>query len=145
MLIVTVLVAGCGSGPIPVRGRVTLDGTPVSGAAVLFVPAGTSGRPANGRTDASGVFRLTTFKQEDGALPGDYKVVVTKTDPLPEPPPAEPGNTASVVKHYKGLKTKETSKKKQLPPAYADAAKTPLHCTVPAGGEVELKLESSAK
>jgi hypothetical protein len=127
-----------------VRGRVTLDGTPVAGAAVTFVPIGPRGHPASGPTDANGVFRLTTFKQEDGALRGEYKVVVTKTDALAPPPEAEPGNAESVKNHYKALKSKRSSKQ-ALPAVYGDAAKTPLRCAVPPDGEVTLPLESSAK
>src|SRR5262245_4436516 len=68
---------GCGgSGTVKVRGTVTLDGKPLSGAMVTFVPAEEKGRAASGATQADGSFRLTTFKPDDGALPGDYKVMV---------------------------------------------------------------------
>src|SRR5216684_4515847 len=68
--------AGCGgSGTVSVKGVVTLDGVPLSKAAVSFVPLG-EGRPAYGQTDANGNFRLTTFRTDDGALPGEYKVII---------------------------------------------------------------------
>ena len=36
--------AGCGgNSPVPVRGTVTLDGNPVAGAVVLFIPEGAGG------------------------------------------------------------------------------------------------------
>lgn len=144
LLFAALAVAGCGGGPVPVRGRVTLDGTPVAGAAVVFLPAGPRGHPASGQTDASGVFRLTTFKKEDGAVRGEYIVVVTKTDALPPPPQAEDGNAESVKNHYKALKSKRISKA-ALPAIYGNADKTPLRCTVPPSGEVTLSLESSAR
>jgi hypothetical protein len=144
VLVAALAAASCGNGPVPVRGRVTLDGTPVAGATVTFVPVGPRGHPASAPTDANGVFRLTTFKQEDGALRGEYKVIVTKSDALPPPPAAEPGNGDSVKNHYKALKSKRTSKE-ALPPVYADSAKTPLRCSVPPDGEVTLSLESKAK
>src|SRR5262249_9934025 len=67
---------GCGSDTVKVRGPVTLDGKPLPmGTAVTFVPVD-KGRSATGATQADGSFRLTTFKPEDGALPGEYKVTV---------------------------------------------------------------------
>lgn len=70
--------AGCGgSGMVKVTGTVLLDGAPVESAAVMFMP--TSGRPAEGFTDAQGNFSLQTTDPNDGAEPGEYKVTVVKT------------------------------------------------------------------
>ena len=75
------LICGCGGDSNPdtysVTGKVTLDGTPVEGALVSFASEGGS-RPATGITDASGAYSLTTFAQGDGAVPGSYKVTITK-------------------------------------------------------------------
>ena len=77
--------AGCGGKytPVPVSGVVTLDGKPVEGATVYFYAVGDEkeGRPAHGTTDKNGEFRLSTLGHEDGALPRNYKVVVTKYVP----------------------------------------------------------------
>jgi hypothetical protein len=73
------LLAGCNSsGTLPVTGKVTKGGQPVSGALVTFVPQGADGQPASGTTDDSGTYKLTTFVHGDGALPNSYKVAVTK-------------------------------------------------------------------
>ena len=75
------VLAGCNlasSGTIAVSGKVTKGGQPVSGAAVTFVPTATDGKAASGTTDSSGIYKLTTFVNGDGALPGSYKVIVTK-------------------------------------------------------------------
>ena len=76
--VLVVLCAGCGhgSGPVPVRGVVKVEGQPVANAAVVFVAQDPGGRDAYGSTDANGVFRLTTTNPDDGALPGKYKVVI---------------------------------------------------------------------
>jgi hypothetical protein len=77
----TGLLAGCtsgSSGTIAVTGKVTKGGQPVSGAAVTFQPAANDGKAASGTTDASGAYTLTTFVNGDGALPGSYKVTITK-------------------------------------------------------------------
>jgi hypothetical protein len=73
------IAAGCGPDrplTIPVNGTVTVDGTPVEGASVMFMPQ-FQGRPAVGLTDTSGRFTLTTFARGDGAQPGQHKVTVT--------------------------------------------------------------------
>ncbi|MCG6157359.1 carboxypeptidase-like regulatory domain-containing protein [Rubinisphaera margarita] len=71
--------AGCGDSrpsTVPVTGLVTLDGTPVADASVTFYPD--SGRPATGRTDAEGIYTLTTFETGDGAVPGEHRVSISK-------------------------------------------------------------------
>ena len=73
-------VTGCGHRrptTYPVSGVVTLDGKPVSGATVMLRPEA-GGRPAVGTTNERGEFKLTTFQQNDGALPGKYAVSVVK-------------------------------------------------------------------
>jgi hypothetical protein len=68
------LLSGCGSrGPdlAPVSGTVALDGKPVAGAAVTFVPV-QGGRPASAVADEQGRFQLTTFQSEDGAIVGKH-------------------------------------------------------------------------
>src|SRR5207244_2338143 len=76
--------AGCGGAakPVNVEGIVTLDGKTLEGANVTFMPVG-EGRPASGSTNAEGRFRLTTFSTNDGALRGEYRVVVTLSKDLP--------------------------------------------------------------
>lgn len=77
------LLLGCSEkgpdiGAVTATGTVTHNGTPVEGAQVAFLPDG-SGRAAAGTTDRSGRFTLNTAGAADGALPGSYKVIVTKT------------------------------------------------------------------
>jgi hypothetical protein len=127
---------------VPVKGVVTLDGAPLAAATVLFVRegSGNAARPAAAATKADGSFELSSFGAGDGALPGDYRVVVTKYQgpPLPEGKPADP-NT------IRDEKMARLEKKSLLPGVYADAATTPLRCTVPPPGPVILELSSSPK
>lgn len=70
---------GCGSGRpelVPVAGRVTLDGKPVSEGQIEFFPE-ESGRPAIGNIDSEGHYELQTYKPRDGAKPGNYQVAIT--------------------------------------------------------------------
>jgi hypothetical protein len=76
-----VVLLGCAAdvGPAThsVSGTVTLNGAPTEGITVSFVPDG-SGQNAVGTTDASGNYKLTTRKKDDGAVAGRYKVTFAK-------------------------------------------------------------------
>jgi len=90
MVIVTSFVAsiqsGCGGSSqlktLVVTGTVKFQGKPVIGANVFFVPE--KGPRAIGDTDSQGRFRLMTSRPGDGAVPGEFKVGVTKFVPDPE-------------------------------------------------------------
>jgi hypothetical protein len=66
-----------GPATYPVTGTVTLNGTPVEGVTVTFVPDG-AGQSAVGITDPSGKYALTTRAKDDGAVVGRYKVTMAK-------------------------------------------------------------------
>jgi hypothetical protein len=139
--------SGCGRGPlVKVQGTVTLDGKPLEGATVSFVPEEGAGPPASGLTGSDGVFRLTTRTSGDGAQPGQYKVTISKSSAVVEtPPPADPKAMADAMKdfqakHAKGVTTTKTA---GVPPQYADVKKTPLKCQVPPDGPVQFELRSS--
>jgi hypothetical protein len=77
------VVVGCGDGPalVPVAGVVTLDGKPLEGATLSFIPApgnvvSTAGNDATGPT---GNFKMT-FNGRSGLAPGKYSVLVSKTE-----------------------------------------------------------------
>lgn len=79
---------GCGTNRIPsyaVRGTVTMDGKPLEGATVMFVPA--SGPPNSAVTDGTGAFAIPA----PGVPAGSCGVAITKdsgpaamTNPTPE-------------------------------------------------------------
>ncbi|MBN9118755.1 MAG: hypothetical protein J0I06_06285 [Planctomycetes bacterium] len=95
------LAAGCADpGPkvVPVRGKVTYNGNPVTSGTVTFTPTA-GGPPATGEIGPDGTFAMTTFKSGDGAVPGKHKVFIAAmagpNDQLPEsrsptPPPTIP-------------------------------------------------------
>ena len=139
------VVTGCSkSGLVRVEGIVLLENEPVAEATVLFIPEGGTGQPAQGMTDESGKFQLTTFKENDGARPGAYKVTVTKSVPPPQPPEAEPGDSRSIVAHFKAIK-EHKQEKSPLSSIYADVKTTPFHYTVPVDGKLILELKKSEK
>jgi hypothetical protein len=135
---------GCG-GPAEVKGHVTLDGKPVSGATVLFVPEpGSSARPASGLTDGEGNFRLTTYRPNDGAVPGTYKIVVTKSEGVPSPPDPDHASKKRALDYERRIAGRDRPKR-IIPAIYGDAETTTLRCTVPASGTVNVELSSTAK
>lgn len=129
------LLAGCGGGhgTASVSGTVLYKNQPVAGAAVTFLPKGESAdaKSAHGTTDTGGNFTVTTYftadEQPAGALPGEYRVTITKIDepqgvfdPLRDPPP-----------------------KNHLPAKYSTPQQSPLSATVTPSGpnRFEFKLD----
>ena len=81
LVLFVVCIFGCGkNGPAmaPVKCRVLLDGKPLEGAAVGFIPVD-GGPVASGLTDAEGFFELITMNRP-GAPVGKHTVTVTKTE-----------------------------------------------------------------
>jgi hypothetical protein len=76
-----VLFWGCGSqsdaqsGLIPVKGKVTYKGHPVTQGEIRFEPDG-FGRMAKGRLQPDGTFALTTLKEGDGVVAGEHQVSI---------------------------------------------------------------------
>jgi hypothetical protein len=144
-------VAGCGSGtPATTRVDGVLlfeDGKPVSGASIRFVPAADAGREASGFTGKDGEFTLTSFSQSDGALPGDYSVVVTKSTAAASP--ATPVDTDDPEVRMKAMKEAMAKSKAPapkvvdpVPAVYADAKTTPLKQKIDSSTKkIELKLK----
>lgn len=63
----------------PATGTIKYQGSPVADALVSFSPDEEGQPVATGRTNAQGEFTLTTYESGDGAAPGSYTVIVTKT------------------------------------------------------------------
>jgi hypothetical protein len=138
---VALAVAGCGGdGKVSVSGVVTLDGQPVEGAVVTFIPVEKNqGQFAHGTTDKDGAFQLSTTKPNDGAFPGEYKVTVVYAEGA-EPPPAG-GVREAFAGFQKAQGQKRKAPKYRIPDEYGDPARTGLRQKVPAEGRVVLALK----
>jgi len=83
LVTVGIVLTGCSNSSRPptyrVTGTVTLQGKPVAGAAITFVPTG-EGEAASAITDSEGKYALTTWEAGDGARPGEYRVKVSKQE-----------------------------------------------------------------
>jgi carboxypeptidase family protein len=115
LLTVGIVLTGCSNSSrpptYPVTGTVTLQGKPVAGAAVTFVPTG-EGEAASAITDSEGKYALTTWQAGDGARPGEYRVKVSKQEQ----------QTVNPAKMVKNLSIEEEQKiyvesKKPAPPS----------------------------
>jgi hypothetical protein len=88
LLLVSLAFAGCAGdgGPPdrqptkPVKVTVSYKGAPLAGANVSFIPAGEGQRPAYGRTDDAGVAKMKTYVEGDGAVVGQHKVLIEKSE-----------------------------------------------------------------
>jgi len=78
------VIAGCSSRPADepplgrVRGKVTMDGKPLAGVDVVFLPE--KGRPSVGSTNAAGHYDLWYIHRTMGAKVGPHKVFVRPTE-----------------------------------------------------------------
>ena len=131
------MLTGCGSSKSPatikVHGRITLNGEPVANASIVFVPKETHGtalkRPATADSNEEGLYQLSSFEKEDGALPGDYLVSIISYL-VPPGGPERPG--AAVL---------------GTPRKYSDPTTSELTATVPPNtkGPLELNFDLKGK
>ncbi len=77
-----IVVSGCSGDnlpkTVPAEGVVTLDGQPVENAIVVFM-ADQGNHNASGNTNKDGRFSMKAFDSKSGAVPGSYKVQISKT------------------------------------------------------------------
>jgi len=78
--------SGCSSessiaGP-EVTGNVAVNGEPVNGGTVLFLPQGAKRSGGSGIIDEDGNFSVRTSAVESGLVPGTYNVVILAPDPV---------------------------------------------------------------
>ncbi|MCC6508174.1 MAG: carboxypeptidase regulatory-like domain-containing protein [Pirellulaceae bacterium] len=141
--VVSLNLVGCGtgSGPIPVKGKVLLDGKPLPDASISFVPQ-QEGRQATGTTDAEGQFVLSTIDPRDGAMPGKYKVTISQNLPVEETPTGLSADEAMLAAAKAAAKPKAKSSGPQLPEDYTRLDRTPLSQEIPAAGDVVFDIKS---
>lgn len=138
---VILALAGCGGKSEPshtgVSGLVTLDGQPLSGAEVTFIPIGqTQGIGAQARTGLDGRYQLVDRRGTSGTAPGSYKVIISKRI-MPD------GSGLPVDDQTPPI---ESPARESLPPNYSDGTRTELHATVPEqGGTVDFPLKVRVK
>ncbi len=150
LIAIAITMGGCGpSTPktYPVTGTVTLDGKALPGASVTFHSDAGNNKTAATNTDDQGKYTMSTFKQGDGAVPGSYKITISKyqrgaeESPYGDKPPEAVEQTPEAIseaygKGYsgppKGNAAKTPKEWNDVPEKYGDLAKSGLTFTVEA-------------
>jgi len=132
------LLAGCdGSGVTPVRGTVTIDGAPLAGATVTFVPDETTkGTLGYGFTGEDGRFEVSSAQGKSGLRAGTYRVTISKKlDPEGRPAPDPQADETF----------DDRSLREVLEPAYSDRKRTTLLVSVEPGKPADFDLASGKR
>jgi hypothetical protein len=148
LVTVGIVLTGCSNSSrpatYPVTGTVTMQGKPLAGAVITFVPTGTDGEAASAVTDSDGKYALTTRQAGDGARPGEYRVKVSKQE-LAAVDPSKMVKNLSIEeeqKIYVESKKPPPPAKSLVPSKYQDESTSGLSHTVPQGSstfDIEIK------
>ncbi len=129
---------GCGEDldlppTVPAEGIVTLDGTPVADATVVFI-AEQGTYNASAVTDSEGKFEMQAFPQKAGAVVGSYKVELNKSivEPAKAPRKGDEGGG-------------DVNMKFGLPRKYSLFSTSGITYKVPEGGDKDIKFELKSK
>lgn len=123
--------AGCGSGSsvtvYPVKGKVTFEDKPLpGGGSIAFIPQGSNATvDAGGEIMPDGTYELSTTNPGDGAMAGEFRVVVTQTV-FKEPDGGEDGKAVT------SEATAIVAEADRIPAIYSDYEKSPLTAKVEA-------------
>ncbi|MEY4177772.1 MAG: hypothetical protein RLY70_1346 [Planctomycetota bacterium] len=143
---VSFVFTGCGGDEFPERAKVTgtvkYKGQPVADATVTFFSDSVP-RAAIGTTDASGRFTLSTFGENDGAVPADYIVTIVKKTSADSGAAYDPENPgAAYGKAMAGSATgRGATAKDELPAQYANRATSGLSQKVAAGSNNDFTFD----
>jgi hypothetical protein len=90
------LILGCGGSSGPemgrVSGKVSYNGKPLAQGTISFISNDPNGTNANSVIAPDGTYTLQTTNPGDGAVLGEYRVIISDVDPnaLNTPAPGEP-------------------------------------------------------
>ena len=118
LILAIFVVSGCGGDSLnmaEVKGKVLLDGQPLTAGSVRFIPdntKGTEGPPSEGTINEQGEFTLIGAGGVEGAIIGFHKVTVTVPSAEPvgstpdgTPPPATPPASVTIPNRYADFTT----------------------------------------
>lgn len=144
--LVALAAAGCGdnNAVYPVRGRVTFEGKPLpgGGSIALFPLDNRPGKTAGGEVAEDGTYELTTYREGDGSMPGEFRVVVFQ---VTEREPATSVDGREPTREEVGVPISIVAKADRIPPVYADHQHSPLRATVAAKGANEINVDLKRK
>jgi len=127
--------SGCGGRSlpktVPAEGVVTLDGNPVADATLTFISESHI-HHSTGNTNAEGKFSMRAFPEKTGAVPGTYKVEISKSVQ----------GTASSTNPDEPV---TLNLRNELPGKYASMVTSGLTASVSEEGSKDMKFELSSK
>lgn len=144
------VLSGCGPdtsdlpATVPASGVVLLDGTPVHGASIVFAPQAPGKYPAFGMSDKNGRFEMKAFEAKSGAVPGSYKVMISKTIEVQGEPAAAPPPGSEDAAHAAEGSNVGLTWVNELPAKYQSFETSGLTVTVPEEGISDIKFELSS-
>jgi len=113
---------------------VNYKGAPLEGATVTFVPQTAGAPPAVGKTDAQGKAQLKTYVEGDGAVVGQHKVLIDKSEAVggqtvdQNSPQYDPNAPPATIKYH-------------IPKKYSDFANSGLAAEVKDSGPNEFTFD----
>lgn len=153
LLLTVIMIAGCAGSAddlpevVPVSGTVMYNGEAVSGATVSFWAEGAP-RAATGVTGPDGKFQLSMFGANDGAMPGENTITVTKVEggaaaPRSGPPTSAPSaeEMMNMTRNFTENAGGENGPKSLVPEIYGSQDTTTLKETVSADGNNTFVLQ----
>lgn len=149
IILFTGALSGCGKGGPPkpavvtAKGKIVLEGTPLAGARLFFIPEGTGAKDAAAASDASGNFELVT-EGIPGAVPGQYKVLVqhyVKPDGSPFALSQADADSGMDLDQFVAM----GQAKLGIPKRYLSRDSTDLKVDIPAVGTENIELSLAKK
>lgn len=142
IICLALLAAGCGGDDefkkarpktVNATGTIFYNGEPLAGATILLEPSNPDGRAAISRSGKNGEFSPDAFPPDPGAVPGTYRVSVTKRVPSAQQTLSEDSHDVDVVEGE--------DPDSLIPPQYSNAKTSGLTIEVPESGSDSLKIE----
>lgn len=124
LLLVLAVLTGCaGNSTVPVTGSVTYEGKPLASGVIIFETPGA--RPAVGKIIEGKIVEVTTYRDRDGAPPGEHKVAIQSV---------ETGG-AAITKHPgdAGVPAGYMQSRSLIPEVYGDPEKSGLTAALTTG------------
>jgi hypothetical protein len=121
------LTLGCGSGQVkvyPVKGKITYGGKPlVGGGSIAFIPlTAQEGKTAGGTILEDGSYVMTTHKEGDGSMAGEFRVAIMQ-EVFKEPKKTQDGQAAAKA-------TTDVPEADRIPDSYKSFTDSPLKTTI---------------
>ena len=139
-----VVAAGCGGGDdafkkarpktVSSTGTITFNGEPLKFASIVLESQVEGGVAALGRSDGEGHFYVNAFPPDPGAVPGTYRVSVTKTE-------APKQNTYDANSHDAPVEEESAAPLSLIPLKFAEFDTSGLTIEIPAEGSETLALD----